>query len=156
MSPTPERLHKFALAKKLGISRPTLDKYLALDKAPQPDANETYDVAEVARHIAEHATKIAEPDEIKKLRARKLLAECKRIEHEYEVSASNYIHHDEIRKTLEPLMAELAALLTSKFENQLPSQYRGRSLAECQQLNAAAIDFIIQRFKTGTDRLVAQ
>ena len=56
----------------------------------------------------------------------------------------------EIAETLVPLIAELDAIGEQEFEQALPSKLRGKTVAEIQQLLAAAWDRVIDRLREGS------
>lgn len=146
------RLRKITLAEKLGISRPTLDKYLAYETAPQPDGDGAYDVEEMVSFLAKNARDVGGTGTGKNLnewRAFKLELECQKLQHAIEVERGDYIEKKEAARTIVPIMAELGSLLTQKFEMELPSRCVGKDSIEIAQLNAEAIDQIIKRFRTG-------
>ncbi len=146
------RLRKLTLAEKLGISRPTLDKYLALEGAPQPDGENAYDVEEMVAFLSKNARDVGGTGTGKSLnewRAFKLELECQKLQHALEVDRGDYIEKAEAARTIVPIMAELGSLLTQTFEHELPSRCVGKDAIEISQLNAQAIDKIIKRFRTG-------
>lgn len=153
------RLRKITLAEKLGVSRPTLDKYLEMDGAPGPDAEKTYDVEEVLKWVGAHAEQSGanHRDGTKKTlndwRAEKLALECDKLRHLLEVERGDYISKREAAATVIPLMTELDALIKQKYELELPSRYVGKDAVECAELNAAARDQINARFRQGVKPL---
>lgn len=158
--PAEKRLHKLDLSKTLGCSRPTLDKYLNLPDAPKPDADGGYDVMQVVDYIRKKSKQALDSDETVDWRAKKLELECARLivdvdarEHALAIERGEYISKTEASNILAPLMTELVTMLRQKFEMELPSQYTGKTLIEREQLNASAVDFIIERMKNGTERL---
>lgn len=154
------RLRKITLAEKLGVSRPTLDKYLEMDGAPGPDAEKTYDVEEVLKWVGAHAEQsgadITDKEKVPTLnnwRAMKLELECEKLRHLLEVERGDYISKREAAATILPLMTELDALIKQKYELELPSRYVGKDAVECAELNAAARDQINARFRQGVKPL---
>lgn len=146
------RLRKITLAEKLGISRVTLDKYLALESAPQPDGENAYDVEEMVAFLSKNARDVGGTGTGKSLnewRAFKLELECAKLQHALEVDRGDYIEKKEAARTIVPIMQELGSLLTQKFEMELPSRCVGKDAVEIAQLNADAIDHVIKRFRAG-------
>lgn len=154
------RLQKIALARKLHVSRPTLDKYLALGGAPRPNWRRTYDVAEVLKFIQANAREVGADAKngngstYNEARTAKTLLEVEDLRLEMERKRGEFITKKEAAETIVPLMAELDGLMKQEFELTLPSQYVGKSAVECAELNAAARDRISARFRDGTRRLV--
>lgn len=164
MPPESTRLRKITLASKLGISRPTLDKYLGMVGAPEPDENGSYDVEAVAKFIEANLATVGAPHgkrepttpasseektTLSSLKIEKLSLECQKLRHALEVDRGDYISKREAAATIVPLMAELGSLLTQTFEMELPSRYVSKDAVDCAKLNADAIDKIIKRFKAG-------
>lgn len=157
----PPRLRKITLAEKLDISRPTLDKYLEIEGAPQMDADKTYSVEEVAKWVEQHAGAMGAPlkrdgnqsrdgkPTLNELKAEKLTLECTKLRHAIEVERGDYISKKEAAATIIPLMQELDALIKQKYELELPSRYVGKDAVECAELNARARDQINLRFRQG-------
>lgn len=149
------RLQKITLASKLGVSRPTLDKYLHMEGAPQPDEKGTWDVEEVTTWIQANAreagggtSKDGKPT-LNDVRIEKLMLECTKLRNAIEVDRGDYIKKKEAARTIVPLMEELGALMTQIFENELPSRYVGRDAVDCAKLNADGCDKIVKRFREG-------
>lgn len=155
------RLRKIALADKLGVSRPTLDRYLAMEGAPTESGDKMYDVEAVAKFIqANLPTGPGGPQGNLKgtaeekltlagLKIEKLSLECQKLRHAIEVDRGDYISKREAAAVIIPVMSELGSLLTQKFEMELPSRCVGKDAVEIAQLNAEGIDKVIKRFKTG-------
>ena len=157
MSDEDERLGKTNICRRLNISRPTLDHYLQIEGAPTCDADGKFSLTEIAEFVQKHAKKILQPADAKEWKQEKLRLECERITIDIEArkdelarSRGEHISKSEIEKTIVPLMTELGALLRQKFEMELPSQYRGKSVADCAALNAKAVDEITECFRSGS------
>lgn len=142
-------LSKVKLAVKLGLSRTTLQKYLAQDGAPKANAAGLFDVAKVRAWIAEHSSANVEGSAMRDLRSRKLQLEIEAQEHELRRKRGESIYKAEIAPAIAAFNAELAINLKQKFEIELPQKYRGKNLVECQQINAAAVDFVMERLRAG-------
>lgn len=158
--PPPEFATKSEIYRKLGISRPTIDKYLALNGAPAPDEKGHYNMLAVLDWIRACGAKTAPTNEVADARQKKLLLECDKLtiiieaeRHALAVARGEYISKAEASDTLAPLMSELKTMLQQIFEVELPSQYRGKTTIEQAELNAAGVDRIIERIRTGTAKL---
>ena len=80
-----ERLKKAALAVRLEISRPTLDKYLGMVGAPAPDAAKAYCVEDVLAWLGEHGTKVGEdPQTMQQWKIREVQLRCQKMTDEIE------------------------------------------------------------------------
>lgn len=148
------RFRKTELHKELGISRPTLDKYLNMEGAPIPDTQSAYDLEQVANFIAQIKNEEGKIKGKNYWESEKARLHCEKLLHELAVQRGEYISKSEASKTIIPIMAELGQLLKQKFELELPSRYQGKDRIECAQLNADAIDYLIRRFRSGVKDLV--
>lgn len=158
--PPPEFATKIEIYRKLGISRPTIDKYLALDGAPLPNEQGRYNMLAVLDWIRACGARTAPTNEVADARQKKLLLECDKLtiiieaeRHALAVARGEYISKTEASETIAPLMAELKTMLQQVFEVELPSQYRGKTTIEQAELNAAGVDKIITRMRGGLARL---
>jgi hypothetical protein len=154
--PHPEegRQRKSALARALGISRPTLDKYLYNDGAPPQDAEGTYDVEAVAEFIAKLKNDEGNVKGKKYWESEKARLHCEQIAHNLATQRGEYISKQEASKTIVPIMAELGLLLKQEFELVNPSKYVGKDRVECAEINAKSVDLVIRRFRSGVKDLV--
>ncbi len=150
----PTRLRKNLLAPELGISRPTLDKYLAIEGAPTPNRALTYSIEAVADFIGKQ--KIAEG----KVKGRTYYdaelarLKCEQLAESIARERGDWVHKSELSKTLIPLMGELGALNEQKFALELPARCKGRDTIEIAQIAREMCDFIAKRFRDGTKELV--
>ena len=154
------RLGKLDLSRKLGSSRPTLDKYLNMEGAPKPDDKGRFEVVAVLDWVRTHGNKALDSQGVMDWRAKKLELECERLmvdvemrQHALSVEKGEHISKEEASNIIVPLMLELSSLLRQKFEVELPTQYRGKSAVESGEMNAKAIDEIVARIKSGTKKL---
>lgn len=146
-----EWLKKGALARELGISRPTLDKYLNRVDPPPPRDNgdAEWNVEQVAAYIASIQAEESAKKGPAYWETEKRRLECERIAHDIAVRKGKFISKEEAAQTIAPLMAELGQLLTQKFELELPPRYKGRDAVECAEMNRKANDEIAKRFRQG-------
>jgi predicted transcriptional regulator len=149
MTAKPKTFTKLALARELKLSRTTVQKYLGQDGAPKADKEGRYDKAAVADFIAKQGSANVEGSEMRNLRARKLRAETEQLEAELAARRGETITKSEIAPAIAAFNVELTANLRQKFELELPGRYKGKGMVECQQMNAAAIDWILERLKAG-------
>lgn len=148
-------LRKVDLAPALGITRPTLDKFLFRPDAPKPDSEQRYEVELCAAYIAK--AELEKQSSGKNYwEAQKARLHCQEIEHRIARERGEFISKAEASKTIIPIMAELGALLKQKFELELPSRYQGKDRIECAQMNAEAIDYISRRFRSGVKDLLVE
>lgn len=151
---TASRMVKLRLAKHFGITRNTLDAYLDKPGAPRPNQRGMYDVKRVGEFLNANVVSAGRSEELGTIRQRKMQLETERMQWEFARVRGEFIHKSEIAKTLVPLITEIHQALTQQFEHVLPSKYKGKSQVECQQLNVAALDEVVKRFKEGSLPLV--
>lgn len=152
---TPGRMRRGELARELGISWPTLARYLYMEGAPPQDAQSSYSVEDVANFIAKMKTDAEKVKGKSYWESEKARLHCEKIAHELATERGEFISKEELAKTIVPLMAELGLLLKQEFELVNPSRYQGKDRVECAEINAKSIDLVIRRFRSGTKDLVA-
>jgi transcriptional regulator with XRE-family HTH domain len=142
------RLNQIEIAERMGIVRQTVAKYLRMPGAPMADADGRFDLQEAGEWILAHqGERESGLDKVRRLKDRKLELELERLELDLQIARREVIPKDEIEPEIAALATELVSLLRQKFEMELPSLYAGRDRIECQQLNGAAVDEVIRRFK---------
>jgi hypothetical protein len=146
--PVKVRMKKSALARELGVSRVTLDKYLNRNRAPIPDEEFAYDVEAVAEFISRPTDEV-QKNSLASWEMEKRRLQCEEIAMRLKIQSGKYITKEEAQKTITPLMAELGELLVKEFELVNPSKYKGRDQVECAAINRKSIDLVIGRFKQG-------
>jgi predicted transcriptional regulator len=149
MKKKPIRRNQSELAAELSLSRGTVVKYLSMKGAPKRDRWKKYDREQVRAWIADQGSANIEGSEVRTFRTLKLRLETERQQFELSKSKGEYISKKTIGPTVEAAMAEFTANMIQKFSQELPGKYKGRGSVECQQMNDAAIDFILRRFKEG-------
>ncbi len=149
-----EWLKKTLLHKELGISRPTLDKYLYLPGAPKCNPKGQWNAEEVAGWIGKQQSEQKSTGKTH-WESEKARLHCQEIEHRLAVERGKYVEVAELSKTIVPLMSELGQLMKQEFELVNPSKYVGKDRIECQAINERSIDIVIRRFRSGVKDLVA-
>jgi hypothetical protein len=114
--------NKTNLASGIGISRTTLDKYLAIDGAPVAE-NGKYDPAKVVEWIkanADHESVSERADpEIRKLKKRELTSKCERLEFKLAQDRGEFIAWSKIGPALDNAHTAMRAELQRKLEQEL-------------------------------------
>ena len=147
--PVARRQNQSQLARTLGCSRTTVWKILQSPNAPKRDAKGCFDLEAVRELLEAESPAAGERAQMHRLRLRKLLLEVTRAEREDRAARGESIGIDSLRQGLGALMAELGALLESKFVGELPKRYAGRDFVEITEMNKAAVDEVARRFKSG-------
>ena len=134
-----ELLSLRALALKLGNDRNTIKKYLKLEGAPKAIRGK-YDLEAVREwlrqksHIAIEGTTYAE---LKRQRAE---VDLKKAKIDLAEREGQLIRKGELFDSLAPIMAAFNHTIWQKMVFEVPSQYRGKVVAECQAINEAALN----------------
>lgn len=143
-----DRLKKSALLRRLEIDRKTLDKYLRMVGAPPPDGAGRYEPEAVIGWIAAHSPS-GIPATLAQWKIEEIRLRCEKMKDSLTRDRGEYISRVEAAQTIEPLMVELGQLMRQKFVMELPSRYKGKDTVDCQLMNEAAVDVVIQRFREG-------
>lgn len=154
--PPRARLQKSALCRRLEVSRPTLDKFLKMVGAPEPDRHRSYDVDDVLKWINEHAGESSTPQSLQEWKIEEIKIRCEKMRDQLARDRGEFISKAEAARTIIPLMTELGELLRAKFVLEMPSRYRGRDAVECAQMNEVGADAVIKRFREGVGDLTPE
>ena len=91
---------------------------------------------------------------MEKLRLRRLAAEVEGAELELARSRKEVV---DVRAVVIPALMETISQfqdgLRSKFEQELPPRYTGKTWVECQLMNQQAIDELVHKFKVGAGKV---
>jgi len=119
---------KLALAKRLAVSRGTLDTYLCLAGAPDRGAD-GWDVEAVAAFIAARAesdaTASKASDTIGKLRAREIGLRCERLKFKLECERRDWVKKTEVAQSIVRIMGPAVNLMEQKLVAEYPSEVAG-------------------------------
>lgn len=125
--------------------------------APKRERPRMYSFTDVEKWVAKNNGlngQTVTGTEASNAKVEKIKLDLERARYDFEIQRGEYIHRKKLAETFEPLVANLRADLQKEFEDKLPGQYKGRTRAECQQLNAAAVDRIIAAIRAGAAPLV--
>src|SRR5260370_22049310 len=114
---------KIQLAKTVGISRSTLDRYLTLPGAPHP-TRKGWALDAVVHFVNEHAsreeTALAGNDDLRALRAREIRLRCERAQLKLDDETGKLISAAEAKGWLIAAIEKQKHLLSLKLRNELP------------------------------------
>ena len=133
------------LARILGVSRSSINRWRRRADAPQLDANGFHEVAPWREFMKRHELQ-GEPgatDAETALRARKLLAEVEDRELRVAVKKGTFIAVEAVRRTWTTLITKAKDLLRNKFENELPPILSGLDATGIQEECRKAIDEVL-------------
>lgn len=153
----PTHLRKSALAHELGVSRVMLDAYLNRTEPPPPQPNrfKEFSIEEVANYIAKFKIAAGDIKGQAHWKSEKFRLECERIAFDLAARRREFVTRQEITTAIVPLMAELAQSLEMQFVQILPARCRGKTVVEIAEMNRAAVDQIIARFRSGSKEVGA-
>lgn len=143
------RMRKADLARRIGCDEKTLRKYLDQNGAPSPDRRKTYDIKAVEAWVQDNAVGGAPRGALAALKIEAAKIDLEKARDSLARSRGEYISKEEASHTIVPLMTELGQLMRQLFVMELPSRYKGRDVIECSQINEAALDKVIARFRQG-------
>lgn len=152
-------LNKTKLAAALDLSRPTLTGYLARKGAPRANRARKFNLERCRKWAEKCAAESEGPrkaivagSELAKLRERRLALEVEDAERRAKVASGQLVHVDEVAPAIARMMTGLTTDLLSKFRDELPSRYKGRSAPECQEMNEDGIEWVLGRLKALAER----
>jgi hypothetical protein len=135
------------LAAILGVTRQSLNTWKKRKDAPKPAANGLHDVAAWREFMRRHDLKggvIDSSGDIESsLKARKLLAEVEERELRLGIKRGDFVAVEEVRQTWTELVAQAAAMLRKKFEQELPPILSGLDATGIQEEARRAIDEVL-------------
>lgn len=152
-----DRLTRSQIALRSGIDRETVAKYLAMKGAPEPDQKMRFSYKEALEWIDKSAPRAgagANNEETKKLKNALLRAQVAMAEIELANLSGGSVSREKIVPAVAAFCTQLTQDMQLKFENELPPRYSGRTTIECQEMNAAAVDWVLRRLKEGAQPLV--
>lgn len=145
-----DRLTRTQIALRAKIDRETVSKYLAMDGAPKPDGQMRYSYKAALAWIEKNAPRLASSsDEMRKIKESILRMEAEDMAIDLAVKRGRYVDKVTIEPTIAAFMAQLTDDMRTKFEQELPPKYERMTTVERQQSNAAAIDWVLTRIKSG-------
>jgi len=141
------------LAAILGVTRQSLNTWKKRKDAPKPAANGLHDVAAWREFMRRHDLKggvIDSSGDIESsLKARKLLAEVEERELRLGIKRGDFVAVEEVRQTWTELVAQAAAMLRKKFEQELPPILSGLDATGIQEEARRAIDEVLTILNQG-------
>lgn len=138
-----------SLAKAAGVEERTVRRWLKEPGAPMANQRGLYPSHKCFDFFASLGRDGKGDSEGAAVKLRRAHAQLALEEFKVKKEMGAYVEKELIGPTLEALWAEVVKGMRDSFEFELPSKYRGKTAVECQQMNIAAIDAIIARFKQG-------
>ena len=156
-APAKERLHKAALAERIGVSRPTLNKYLGMAGAPEPDGKGCYPVEDVADWVSENARSAgAQPTSLSEWKIEEVKLRCEKMRDQLQRDRGEYVSKAEASRTIIPLMTEIGELIRQKFVLELPHRCVGKAQVDIEEICEKMRDEVIRRFREGAKDLIVE
>lgn len=144
-----DRLTRTQIARRGKLDRDTVSKYLAMEGAPKPDKQMRYDFRAAMAWIERNAPRIASSEEMKKIKDSMVRMEAEDMAIDLAVKRGAYVDKKTIEPTIAAFMAQLTDDMRTKFEQELPPKYDRMTTVERMQANAAAVDWVLLRIKSG-------
>jgi hypothetical protein len=136
------------LAKILGVTRQSLDRWRKRKDSPKPSANGTHNVVLWREYMKRNDLKGGDPaippGELEaSLKARRLLADIENREFNLGVRKGDYVALSEVKSMWTELVARATAILRKKFEQELPPIMVGLDATAIQVEASKAIDEVL-------------
>jgi hypothetical protein len=145
---------KIELARRLKITRPTLDRYLSLEGAPRRTKSGWNFEAVLAflNHTAEgEATLSLRSDDIKGLRARELALKCEKLRQQIDIEGGRYLDAGEVCRTVFAIGDAQKRILRQKLEEEAPPRLEGLRAAEIKIRMCTIVDEVCRIFSEGAE-----
>ena len=131
------------LAQVLGVTRRTISQWRKIDGAPIPLSNGDHDVSAWREFVRLNGLKAGtdlEGVNQEALKARRLLVDIEERELRLAIKRGDYLHREEVRRTVIEGMARLFAILHKRLEDELPPLSCGKDAVGIREENARALD----------------
>jgi len=129
---------KLELAKRLELSRTTLDRYLSKPGAPTRERGKGWSLAAVTAFIGEHAdaerTRLKGSDALRRAKLREIELRCKRLAFALECDRKKYVLVEDLAKEIGPTLTAFREGLYNALEMAAPMSMSGMGIAECRIL----------------------
>lgn len=160
IAPTPSHVTTVtALAGILGVTRRAIQKWRKryADEIPQNRTNGDYDVAAWRELLRRKGLKDGsgedgendDPEDMESLKKRDLRAKAEEREFKLSVLKGDYIAKDEVRESINALVAEAIKMIRDKFENELPPVCAGLDAVRIREEASRAIDGVCELLHRG-------
>jgi hypothetical protein len=145
---------KIELARRLKITRPTLDRYLALPGAPRRTKS-GWNLEAVLAFVNDtaqgEATLAGRSEDLKSLRARELSLKCEKLRQAIDIEARKYLDADEVCRTVFAIGAAQKQVLRQKLEQEAPPRLEGLRAPEIQARMFVIVDEVCRIFSEGAE-----
>jgi hypothetical protein len=142
---------KDALAERLDISRPTLDKYLSLSGAPKKIPGKGYDWEAVLKFVGEHAESDAvsakSSEDIKSLKAKEIALRCERMRFGIDREKKKFVPRVDVAASIRRCLGPMASILEQKLANEYPSAVAGLDVPQARVYGKRVCDEILKCFE---------
>jgi hypothetical protein len=143
---------KAEAARRLTVSRPTLDRLLARQGAPSPTAAKRYSLDDLTRFIA--AQSESSVDTLRSARLVEVQLRCEKLRRELDRDAGVTIPRVEVEALHGKLAVNLRSLLYFKLEEELPAKAAGYSALQLRIAGREMADDLVSRLAQGIDTWV--
>lgn len=142
---------KDALAKKLDISRPTLDKYLSLPGAPSKIPGKGYNLESilefVERNADSEAVAVKSSNDLKGLKAKEIALRCERMRFGIDKEKKKFVPRVEVAASIRRCLGPVAGILEQKLANEYPSAVAGLDVPQARVYGKRVCDEVLKCFE---------
>lgn len=139
---------KIELAKAVGISRPSLDKYLSQPGAPTRTID-GWSLEAVVDFIADSATREATAasasPRLRDLRAKEIGLRCERLRFRLDQERRLYVKRSDVSNAISRIVSECKNVLTVKLEQEYPAAVAGLEVVQARVYSKRLLDDIVTR-----------
>ena len=143
---------KAEAARRLTVSRPTLDRLLARQGAPSPTAAKRYSLDDLTRFIAAQGE--SSVDTLRSARLVEVQLRCEKLRRELDRDAGVTIPRVEVEALHGKLAVNLRSLLYFKLEEELPAKAAGYSALQLRIAGREMADELVGRLAQHIDTWV--
>ena len=142
---------KLELAKRLELSRTTLDRYLSKPGAPTRERGKGWSLAAVTAFIGEHAdaerTRLKGSDALRRAKLREIELRCKRLAFALECDRGKFILVEDLSKVSAPTLSAFRTMVYDVLEVRAPMGMSGLGIAEGRIYGRRLADELLQKLQ---------
>lgn len=143
-----DRVSRNQLHELTGYSKDFVYDNLKKPGSPKPDDDGLYDKEEAIAFLKACMARQSNED-ILRFRAEGLRLDLEERETARKVRLGQLVDRQKIKPQIEQVMEKLTMDLQDVFERELPPKYKGKTVVECAELNAQAVDRVLRAMKSG-------
>src|SRR5256885_11170964 len=142
---------KVELARALGISRPTLARFLAMEGAPVHEIGCGWNLQDVLTFVAGAASKestlVKVLDDVRTLKCRELELRCKRLQQKIDEADGKFLDKVKVESWVAGAAQKIKAVLMQKLTGELPPKLEGLRAVEIAQVMDGVLPEVLAAFR---------